>query len=74
MNILDPIILDNLERIRVPVKLGGEEYVLLEADGAAITERDNAVVAGTAIATRINTGIIVQMISALVEWLNFAAW
>ena len=46
---LDPIVFteEQLKRISIPVTLGDQEYILKEADGAAITERDNSVVNGT---------------------------
>lgn len=45
----DPIVFsqDDLRRIEVQVMLGDVEYVLRETDGAAITERDNALTNGT---------------------------
>ena len=45
-----PIKFESLAKIEVPVSLGGVDYLLLEADGAAITERDNAILSGTMMA------------------------
>ena len=44
--ILTPIEFESLDKIEVPVTLAGVAYVLIEADGAAITERDNSILSG----------------------------
>ena len=43
----DKIVFDDISKIIVPVSIAGVEYELMEADGGAITERDNAIINGT---------------------------
>jgi hypothetical protein len=43
----EKIVFDNIDKITVPVSIAGTDYELLEADGGAITERDNAIINGT---------------------------
>jgi len=50
VDMMEPMVYESLDKAEVEITLAGVAYTLIEADGTAVTERDNSILSGMTMA------------------------